>query len=370
MEKQIQIKSGSAARRQSVLRWTAPAQVRPAAKRRRRHRDRVPGILGWRRRRADRLRPFGSRGRDRGRRGPLQRRLQAGALLLAWSRRALLRPGHQRRPAPATGEQVIPKPDLVATDCGATTFFASPQAGVWRFCGTSAAAPHAAAVAALIRQANPGASAAQVRSALTSTARPVGAFGVSAVGSASSTPTAPSPPWRCRRGSRSRRAGGAEPQSSAGDRVQRQPPGRLQPARSTAPPQSPAPRPSACRRRWPTAATGSPSAASTSPAAPAAARRQLRDRHQGATHAHRQAPTEAAPEPPPAGACDFRFKANEGGVRFVARSTAACSGSRPPPRAPLRRRPAHGPGARPGRRRQRRPLPGRLPFRVKRLKRG
>ncbi len=85
-------------------------------------------------------------------------------------------------PAPATGEQVIAKPDLAATDCGATTFFARPEAGVWRFCGTSAAAPHAAAVAALVRQANPGASAAQVRSALTSTARPVGAFGPDAVG--------------------------------------------------------------------------------------------------------------------------------------------------------------------------------------------
>jgi subtilisin family serine protease len=85
-------------------------------------------------------------------------------------------------PAPPTGEQVIPKPDLAATDCGATTFFARLEAGVWRFCGTSAAAPHAAAVAALVRQANPGASAAQVRAALTGTAHPVGAFGPDAVG--------------------------------------------------------------------------------------------------------------------------------------------------------------------------------------------
>lgn len=87
-------------------------------------------------------------------------------------------------PAPPLGPQVISKPDIAATDCGVTTFFASfrKSEGVWRFCGTSAAAPHAAAVAALLRQANPGASAGQVRAALTSTARPVGAFGPDAVG--------------------------------------------------------------------------------------------------------------------------------------------------------------------------------------------
>jgi hypothetical protein len=85
-------------------------------------------------------------------------------------------------PAAPTGERVISKPDLVATDCGVTTFFAQKSAGVWRFCGTSAAAPHAAAVAALMRQANPGASAAQIRAALLASARPVGAFGSNAVG--------------------------------------------------------------------------------------------------------------------------------------------------------------------------------------------
>jgi len=87
-------------------------------------------------------------------------------------------------PSASIGEQVIEKPDVVATDCGVTTFFASfvKSEGAWRFCGTSAAAPHAVAVAALVRQANPGASAAQVRGALTSTARPVGAFGTDAVG--------------------------------------------------------------------------------------------------------------------------------------------------------------------------------------------
>jgi Subtilase family len=85
-------------------------------------------------------------------------------------------------PAAAIPAQFISKPDLVATDCGATTFFAHQEAGIWRFCGTSAATPHAAAVAALIRQANPGASATQVRAALTDTARPLGAFGPQAIG--------------------------------------------------------------------------------------------------------------------------------------------------------------------------------------------
>jgi len=85
-------------------------------------------------------------------------------------------------PAPSIGEQTIGKPDLAATDGGANTFFGNPQAGVWRFYGTSAAAPHAAAVAALVRQANPTAGGAAIRAALTATARPVGAFSPAAVG--------------------------------------------------------------------------------------------------------------------------------------------------------------------------------------------
>ncbi len=76
----------------------------------------------------------------------------------------------------------ISKPDLVATDGAANTFFGSFQAGLWRFFGTSAAAPHAAAVAALMRQANPSLSFSQMRTALAATATPVGAFGPNAVG--------------------------------------------------------------------------------------------------------------------------------------------------------------------------------------------
>lgn len=86
-------------------------------------------------------------------------------------------------PAAALGApEVLAKPDLAATDCGATTFFASLLAEVWRFCGTSAAAPHAAAVAALVRQAIPTLPEQQVRSALADTAVPVGTFGANAAG--------------------------------------------------------------------------------------------------------------------------------------------------------------------------------------------
>lgn len=86
-------------------------------------------------------------------------------------------------PAAALGSpEELAKPDLAATDCGVTTFFAFQSGGKWRFCGTSAAAPHAAAVAALVRQAKPTLPPQQVRAALTDTAAPVGAFGANAVG--------------------------------------------------------------------------------------------------------------------------------------------------------------------------------------------
>ncbi len=85
--------------------------------------------------------------------------------------------------APLASPEVLAKPDLVATDGGANTFFGFLESGTWRFYGTSAAAPHAAAVAALIRDADPGTTPAQVRGALTGTARPVGSYGTDAVGS-------------------------------------------------------------------------------------------------------------------------------------------------------------------------------------------
>ncbi len=73
-------------------------------------------------------------------------------------------------PAPALGApQVLAKPDLVATDCGVTSFFASRSGPAWRFCGTSAAAPHAAGVAALMLSHEPG-SPSQVRDALQASA--------------------------------------------------------------------------------------------------------------------------------------------------------------------------------------------------------
>ena len=77
----------------------------------------------------------------------------------------------------------ITKPDLVATDCGMTTFFVPTQTpGINRFCGTSAAAPHAAAVAALMRDANPTMTVAQIRTALAASARPIGSLGPNVIG--------------------------------------------------------------------------------------------------------------------------------------------------------------------------------------------
>ena len=83
---------------------------------------------------------------------------------------------------PLGSPEEVAKPDLAATDCGVTTFFAFLSGGTWRFCGTSAAAPHAAAVAALVRQAKPTLPEHQVRDALTGSATPVGAYGPTAAG--------------------------------------------------------------------------------------------------------------------------------------------------------------------------------------------
>jgi hypothetical protein len=86
-------------------------------------------------------------------------------------------------PAPPLGvPKILAKPDLVATDGGANTFFGSCFSDAWRFFGTSAAAPHAAAVAALQRDAVPAATPAQVKQAQRESAAAVGTFPPSAVG--------------------------------------------------------------------------------------------------------------------------------------------------------------------------------------------
>jgi len=89
--------------------------------------------------------------------------------------------------SPLGSAQVIPKPDISATDCGATTFFASLSGGKWRFCGTSAAAPHAAGAVALMMQAAEAEGGGldepePIRAALLGSASPVGSFGSCAVG--------------------------------------------------------------------------------------------------------------------------------------------------------------------------------------------
>jgi hypothetical protein len=84
-------------------------------------------------------------------------------------------------PAP----EVLSKPDVTATDCGATTFFATLSGGTWRFCGTSQAAPHVAGVIALMEDAagGPGvASPAALHSALWASATPLAGFGPCAAG--------------------------------------------------------------------------------------------------------------------------------------------------------------------------------------------
>ncbi|HVS99222.1 MAG TPA: S8 family serine peptidase [Solirubrobacterales bacterium] len=68
--------------------------------------------------------------------------------------------------------EVIPKPNLTATDCASTTFFASHRSDGWHFCGTSEAGPHAAAVAALMSQTAPSATPGSIAAAMESSATP------------------------------------------------------------------------------------------------------------------------------------------------------------------------------------------------------
>lgn len=74
---------------------------------------------------------------------------------------------------PLTQPDVLAKPDVTATDGACTTFFGPFFLGCHRFFGTSAAAPHAAAVAALLLQAQPALGPAQVASRLEATAAPM-----------------------------------------------------------------------------------------------------------------------------------------------------------------------------------------------------
>lgn len=77
-------------------------------------------------------------------------------------------------PAPPLSlPETVQKPDVVATDCTANTFFGSFYLGFERFCGTSAAAPHVAGVAAIADQASPGKTPAQIKAALKSTTDPL-----------------------------------------------------------------------------------------------------------------------------------------------------------------------------------------------------
>jgi hypothetical protein len=72
--------------------------------------------------------------------------------------------------APLATPQVLAKPDITASHCGINTFFGGGD----RFCGTSAAAPHAAAVAALLLQQDPDLTPDQLNAVLASTAVDLG----------------------------------------------------------------------------------------------------------------------------------------------------------------------------------------------------
>jgi Subtilase family len=85
-------------------------------------------------------------------------------------------------PARVIAPRIVPKPDISATDDGVTTFFAYFDGTNWRFPGTSAAAPHAAAVAALELALNPSADFAAIRASQMSTASTVDSFPHAAVG--------------------------------------------------------------------------------------------------------------------------------------------------------------------------------------------
>jgi hypothetical protein len=91
-------------------------------------------------------------------------------------------PASGETPAAPIAAQTLHKPDIVATDGGADTFFGSCVSSAWRFFGTSAAAPHAAAVAALELNAKPSETVSEVKLAQTGKAHGVGLFPIDEVG--------------------------------------------------------------------------------------------------------------------------------------------------------------------------------------------
>jgi hypothetical protein len=78
--------------------------------------------------------------------------------------------------------EAVEKPDIIATDCGANTFFGRFYLSFWRFCGTSAAAPHIAGVASMMHQASPTKTPTQIKAALKGTAEAVPGYGAETVG--------------------------------------------------------------------------------------------------------------------------------------------------------------------------------------------
>jgi hypothetical protein len=84
---------------------------------------------------------------------------------------------HYFQPTPSTatlsGPEVVAKPDFAGTDGVRTSFFAERIGSNWRFYGTSAAAPHAAAIGALLKSKNSRLTPAEVMAAMHDTARSV-----------------------------------------------------------------------------------------------------------------------------------------------------------------------------------------------------
>lgn len=85
-------------------------------------------------------------------------------------------------PAALLGSCATDTIDITATDGAANSFFGSLSAGTYRFYGTSQAAPHAAAIAALQKQYRPCRTPAQILAAQRSAGVAIGSFGQNAVG--------------------------------------------------------------------------------------------------------------------------------------------------------------------------------------------